>query len=124
MENTHGLMSLSEKAFQAKILANYHQKLTGVFWKSVMISRTYCDLTRGVYRSSPQPPGPIAMPTDQTMVGPGAGTIFERRDGSVVPAREERARDAWVVHPQLLKAKVTCMTIAAYCLYGMPAPHW
>ena len=68
MENTHGLMSLSEKAFQAKILANYHQKLTGVFWKSVMISRTYCDLTRGVYRSSPQPPGPIAMPADQPML--------------------------------------------------------
>ena len=48
--------------------------------------------------------------------------IFERRDGSVIPALEERAQDAWVVHPQLLEVKVTCMTIAAYCIHGMPAP--
>ena len=34
MEDIHGLMSLSKKVFQPKMMANYYQKLALVFWKS------------------------------------------------------------------------------------------
>lgn len=34
VEDIHGLMSLSKKVFQPKMMANYYQKLALVFWKS------------------------------------------------------------------------------------------
>ena len=34
VEDIHGLMSLSKKTFQPKMMANYYQKLALVFWKS------------------------------------------------------------------------------------------
>merc|ERR1711962_973271 len=34
VEDIHGLMSLSKKVFQPKMMANYYQKLARVFWKS------------------------------------------------------------------------------------------
>ena len=34
VEDIHGLMTLSKKVFQPKMMANYYQKLALVFWKS------------------------------------------------------------------------------------------
>ena len=34
IEDIHGLMTLSKKVFQPKMMANYYQKLALVFWKS------------------------------------------------------------------------------------------
>ena len=33
IEDIHGLMTLSKKVFQPKMMANYYQKLALVFWK-------------------------------------------------------------------------------------------
>ena len=33
VEDIHGLMTLSKKVFQPKMMANYYQKLALVFWK-------------------------------------------------------------------------------------------
>ena len=34
VEDIHGLMTMSKKVFQPKMMANYYQKLALVFWKS------------------------------------------------------------------------------------------